>query len=312
MKKRVYVDILILGNNRAGLTAAIYCSRANMKTVILDKDNSYNYINKDEGNTPNFISVTVEKDLSSITSKAQAFGAETIIFDCVEKMFFTNDTKYIETNDAMYFAKAVIITAGNDYEKFDIGNEQKFKGKGIYYNVISNIDKLKDAYVAVIGDGHNALDEALYLAKIAKKVIMIKRDQSMECKKNLLKEIETSRNIKIVTGYEIIDAFGYEHLEGVYLKEIQSGKQKKLKVNAIIGAFGKRPNIYDKYVHLEHKYDGYIDVDGDMMTNIKGVFASGAAIDKVIKEIPTDINNSTVAALSALRYVREKTVDNLS
>lgn len=292
-----------MGNNRAGITAAIYCSRAGIKTVVIDNSAQSCEELNEKTKSPSFISVTASGDLSSIVSKAIEYGTKLVSFDSIDKMLLTNDTKYVETESSIYFAKSVIITAGSEVERFSIESEQQFRGKGIYYNVLSNIDNLRDKSVAIIGDGHSSVDEALFLSKIAKKVIIIRHDE-LKIKKGIMKELEMAPNIKLLYGYELVDAYGYEKLEGIYLMEIDSDKQKKLKIDAIIGALGKKPNIYDRHAYLEHRCDGYINVDSDMMTNIKGVFAAGAAVEKVIDEIPTDINNSTIAALSALKYIK--------
>ena len=84
-----------------------------------------------------------------------------------------------------------------------------------------------------------------------------------------------------------------------------------MRLDAIIGSFGKNPSVYEKDVSLEHRDDGYIRVNMDMETNISGVFASGAATERVINEIPTDINDSVVAVLNAIKYIKEKTEDNI-
>lgn len=309
MKDKVYVDILIIGKNRAAFTSAIYCSRANAKTVILDKY-SEQYGQKKEVNSPSFIAVTSNKDTKSLQIKAEEFGATFENFENIEKMILTNDTKIIETEKNSYVAKAVIITSGNDNEKFDIPNEEKFRGRGIYYNAFLETEKFKNKSVAIIGEGHSCIEEALYLSKVAKKVVIIKKAKSMQCNILAQRELEKVNNITILNEYELIDAFGFECIEGINLKEINSGKRKRIKIDAIFGCFGKKPNLYDKYVYLEHRDDGYIKVDENMATNIKGVFAAGAAVEKVFDEIPTDLNDATIAALNAITYLNKKTVDN--
>ncbi|MGL5574879.1 MAG: NAD(P)/FAD-dependent oxidoreductase [Sarcina sp.] len=303
MKDKVYVDILIIGKNRAAFTSAIYCSRANAKTVILDKY-SEQYAQKNKMNSPSFIAVTGNKDTNSLQVKAEEFGAKFESFENIEKMILTNDTKIIETEKSSYISKVVIITSGNDSEKFDIPNEEKFRGRGIYYNAFWGVEKFKDKYVAIIGEGHSSFEEALYLSKVAKKVLIVRKSKNIGYNVLAQRELQKVNNITILNEYELIDAFGVDCIEGIYLKEINSGKRKKIKIDAIFGCFGKKPNLYDKYVYLEHRNDGYIKVDENMATNIKGVFAAGAAIEKVLDEIPTDLNDATIAALSAITYLK--------
>ncbi|MGL4656043.1 MAG: NAD(P)/FAD-dependent oxidoreductase [Sarcina sp.] len=302
MKDKVYVDILIIGKNRAAFTSAIYCSRANAKTIILDKYSEQNRQNE-EVKTPSFIAVTANKDTQSLQVKAEEFGALFEDFEKIEKMILTNDSKIIETEKHSYIAKAIIITSGNDTEKFDIPSEKKFRGKGIYYNAFLESLKFKGKSVAVIGDGHSCVEEALYLSKIARKVVVIRKNKYIEFDALAQHQLEKVNNIIILNGYEFVDAFGADEVEGINLKEMITGKRKRVKIDAIFGCFGKKPNLYDKYVYLEHRDDGYIKVDEKMATNIKGVFAAGAAIEKVFDEIPTDLNDATIAALSAITYL---------
>ncbi|WP_297519738.1 FAD-dependent oxidoreductase [uncultured Clostridium sp.] len=302
MKNKIFVDILIIGKNRAAFTSAIYCSRANAKTVILDKY-SEQVIEQKEKKSPSFITVAGNKDTESLQIKAEEFGVSVQYFENIEKMILTNDTKIIETDKVSYVAKVVIITLGNEVERFEIPSEEKFREKGIYYNALVNTEKFRGKGVAVIGEGHSCLEEALYLSKVARKVVVIKRVETVDCNKLVLREIEKVNNINIINGYELVDAFGLDELEGIYLKDLVSEKRKRLKIDAIFGSFGKKPNLYDKYVYLEHRDDGYIKVDESMGTNIKGVFAVGAAIEKVFDEIPSDLNDATIASLTALSYL---------
>ena len=302
MKERVYVDILIIGKNRAAFTSAIYCSRANAKTVVLDKYTEEDTYIK-EMNSLKFITLAGNKDTESLQIKAKEFGANFEDFKSIEKMFLTDETKIIETEKCSYIAKAIIITVGNDKEKFDIPSEKKFRGNGIYYNEFLEIEKFKGKSVAIIGEGHSCVEEALYLSKVAKKVVIIKKSKNIECSLLAKRELERVDNVAILNNYELVDAFGHDSLKGIYLREVNTGKRKRKKIDAIFGCFGKKPNLYDRDVNLEHRNDGYIKVDKNMATNIKGIFAAGGAIEKVLDEIPTDINNATIAALSAIEYL---------
>ena len=302
MKERVYVDVLVIGRNRAAFTSAIYCSRANAKTIILDT-----YMEEDthikEINSLKFIALAGNKDTESLQIKAEEFGANFEEFKSIKKIFLTGETKIIETEKYSYVAKAIIITVGNNKERFEIPSEKKFRGRGIYYNEFLEIEKFKGKSVAIIGEGHSCIEEALYLSKVAKKVVIIKKSKNIECSFLVKREFEKVNNISILSNYELFDVFGRDCVEGIYLNEINGNKKKRMKIDAIFGCFGKKPNLYDRNINLEHRDDGYIKVDENMATNIKGIFAAGGAIEKVLDEIPTDINNATIAALSAIKYL---------
>ncbi|MGL4991660.1 MAG: NAD(P)/FAD-dependent oxidoreductase [Sarcina sp.] len=300
--KKIYVDILIVGKNRAGLAAAIYCARAGMRTVIVDKIN--NNTEKIEEHIPDFISIMTDCNLVELEKKAKEVGTEFIEFSCINKMILTNDIKIIELDNQAYFSKAIIITVGdNDNNKYNLINEKNFRGKGIYYSAFTNTDNLREKNVAIMGDNNNSIEEAIYLANIAKKVFIISKDKLMLQTRHQ-KELMFIQNIKFLEGYIITEILGTEILEGIYLKELKSDKQKKVKLDAIIGFFGKKISIYNRHAHIKYNNDGYIRVDENMMTNINGVFAAGEAIEKVVEEIPVDISTSTIAAMNAMKYIK--------
>lgn len=302
MNKKNYVDILIIGKNRAGLAAAIYCARAGMKTVVIDKIN--NNTEEIEEHLPDFISIMTGCNLGELEKKAKEVGAEIIEFSCINKMILTNDIKIIELDNQAYFSKAIIITvADNDNNTYNLINEKKFRGKGIYYSAFASTNNLREKNVAIIGDNNNCIEEAIYLANIAKKVFIISKNKLIVQIKHQ-KELMFVQNIKFLEGYIITEILGSENLEGISLKDLKSDKQKKVKLDAIIGFLGKKINIYNKHAHINHNNDGYIKVNENMMTNINGVFAAGEAIEKVVEEIPVDISTSTIAAINAMKYVK--------
>lgn len=308
LKKKVHVDILIIGRNRAAFTSAIYCSRANIKTIILDKyieDTDSQEDHKIENlNLLSFIVVPRNKDIKSLQIKAEGFGAKFEGFKSIEKMILTDHVKIIETEKYSYVAKAIIITVGNNEGGLEIPSEKKFRNHGIYYNGFLETKKFKGKSVAVIGEGNSCVEEALYLSKIVKKVIIIRKNKKIEDNNILIKrELEKSNNITFLNGYELQDIFGHDNIEGICLNEINTRKKKNVKIDAIFACSKKKNNSYHKFVNLDYKVNGYIKVNEDMETSIKGVFAVGASIAKVFDEIPTDINEATVAALSAIRYL---------
>ncbi|MGL4741419.1 MAG: NAD(P)/FAD-dependent oxidoreductase [Sarcina sp.] len=306
MKKKICIDVLILGENRASLTAAIYCARANLKTLILKTDKK---IMRSLEKSPDFISISNEHDVEIMTQRAKELDIHTNELTEITKVILTSDIKVIESEDVTYISKVILIADG-DNNNFEISNESKFRGKGIYYNSLANINNFKDKTVAIIGDGHNDLEEALYVSKFAKKIFVIRESKKTDINKRILKEIQNASNIKIVEGFKLLDAFGTDKLEGVYLNEISTGKQKRVKLDTIIGCLGKKPSPYDREVCLEHRDDGYIKVNFDLETNIKGVFAIGKAINKVLLEMPTDINEANIVAMNIIKYLKVKNTDN--
>lgn len=304
MGNKIYTDVLILGGGIAGLTAGIYTSRASLKTIVLNNDiHSNSSIKPNETNYPDFISKSGPDFIKTLKVQATEQGVEINSINDLKKIILNDNTKIVEVDDDIYIAKAVIITVSAEIVKLSIEHEESFLGNGIYYSSLIDLAKYKNKVVATVGENNISIEEALYLSKLARKVYVIRETENFELEKRFSREIDASGNISIMYGYKIIDAYGSSKLEGVYLNEIETGKQKRLKLDGLFSYIGRKCNACDVEKYLKLNECGYVEVDEFMQTNIKGVFAAGEIIEKGFRQISTSVGDATVAALSANKYI---------
>lgn len=305
MGRKIYTDVLILGGNIAGLTAAVYTSRANLKTIVLSRElqNNQNSAKSEEVNYPRFISRTGPDFIKTLKGQACDQGATICNINNLKNVILNNITKIVEVDEDIYVAKTIIVTVSSKIVKLSIEEEEKFVGNGIYYSSFTDLNKYKGKVVATIGENNISLEEAIYLSKFARKVYIIRKTKDFKCEKRLAREIENNEKIKLIYGYKLIDAYGDSTLEGIHLNEIETGKAKRLRIDALFSYIGRKCDIYRVGDYLKLNESGYVEVDEFMQTNIKGVFAAGDIIEKGFRQISTSVGDATVAALSATRYI---------
>lgn len=306
MSKQVKeLDLVIIGAGPAGLTAAIYASRANLETLVLEDKIVGGQVTSSYTieNYPGFKSITGNEFAQRIQEQAEALGANIDEFDFIENVTFTDDEKIIETGDYIYKPKAVIIATGATPRKLPINNEKQFEGKGVHYCAICDGAGYKGDIVAVVGGGNAALEEALFLSKFAKKVIIIRRFDYFKAEAKVLDEVNNTENIEIMYNWDLVDVYGDDFVSKARVRNTVTNEEKDMDIQAVFGYIGTEPktNMFKDYITLTSR--GYITTDENMKTNISGVYAAGDVRDKEFRQITTAVADGTIAALMAEKYI---------
>lgn len=307
-KEIKFKELIIIGGGPAGLTSAIYATRAKIDMLLLEDKilggqvrNSYTI-----ENYPGFKKISGTELSDLMQQQAEELGAEIDEFDVIEKVDFSEDEKIIETGDYIYKTKAVIIATGASPKKLPISNESKFAGKGIHYCAVCDGAMYQDKIVAVVGGGNSALEEAIFLTKFAKKVIMIRRHNYFNGEKAIIDEVENNPKIEIMYNYDLVDAYGEDFLQKVKIKNTKNEEEKELDIDAIFGFIGTEPKTDMFKEYIKTTSNGYIITDENMKTNVSGVYAAGDVRDKQFRQITTAVADGTIAALSTEKYIVEK------
>lgn len=307
-KEIKFKELIIIGGGPAGLTSAIYATRAKIDMLLLEDKilggqvrNSYTI-----ENYPGFKKISGTELSDLMQQQAEELGAEIDEFDVIEKVDFSEDEKIIETGDYIYKTKAVIIATGASPKKLPISNESKFAGKGIHYCAVCDGAMYQDKIVAVVGGGNSALEEAIFLTKFAKKVIMIRRHNYFNGEKAIIDEVENNPKIEIMYNYDLVDAYGEDFLQKVKIKNTKNEEEKELNIDAIFGFIGTEPKTDMFKEYIKTTSNGYIITDENMKTNVSGVYAAGDVRDKQFRQITTAVADGTIAALSTEKYIVEK------
>ena len=295
-------DIIIIGAGPAGLSAGIYASRLGAKTLILEKLTPGGQItlSSEIENYPGICDVKSGLELMTCwPNQATKFGCK-IISEEVNQISIVNEKWEIATSKNKYNSKALIVATGANPKKAGFEGEIEFTGKGVSYCAVCDGFFYKDKIVAVIGGGDTALEEALYLSKIAKKVYLIHRRDKFRAAPATQKRVFNTSNIEIIYNENVKKVFGNQFVEGIILSS-----NKELKIDGIFVFVGMKIN--NELVKDLAKLNewGEVKVDLNMQTSVKGLYAIGDIRQNAVKQVVAAAGDGAVAAINAVKYVDE-------
>lgn len=304
-KEEKKIDLIIIGAGPAGLTAGIYAARAGLETLILENDIIGGQVRSSYTieNYPGFKVIQGAELAEKMEEQATGEGAIIDEFDFVESVTLTNDEKIVETGDYIYKPQAVIIATGAKPRALPIPNEKKYLGKGVHYCAVCDGSSYTGEVIGVVGGGSAALEEAMYLARLAKKVIIIRRYESFHAEAKVLKEVEAIPNIEILYNHDLVNVEGGDFVEKAIVRNTKTDEIIELPLKAIFGYIGTEPktDLFKPFVNIGE--DGYILSDESMQTNIQGVYVAGDVRQKEFRQISTAVADGTIAALKAEKYI---------
>ncbi len=295
-------DIIIIGAGPAGLSAGLYASRLGAKTLILEKLTPGGQItlSSEIENYPGICEVKSGLELMSCwPQQAMKFGAE-IKSEEVKKLKIENGKWKVETSNNEYTSKAIIVATGANPKKAGFEGEIKYTGKGVSYCAVCDGFFYKGKDVAVIGGGDTALEEALYLSKIAKKVYLIHRRDKFRAAPLTQKKVFNTQNIEIIYNESVKKVFGNEFLEGIILS---SGKE--IKIDGVFVFVGMKINneLIKDLIKLNEW--GEVKVDLNMQTSLKGLYAVGDIRQNAVKQVVAAAGDGAIAAINAVKYIEK-------
>ena len=295
-------DIIIIGGGPAGLSAAIYASRALKKTLIIEKSvfgGQITQASKVE-NYPGFEEVSGMDLGEKMADQAKKLGVENIYGE-VTQIKKNEETFTVTVGQKEYLSKVVIYATGASPRKLHVDNETKLLGAGISYCATCDGAFFKEKTVCVIGGGNTAIDDALYLANLCKKVYVIHRRDSFRgepVKVSLLKEKE---NVEFILNATVKSVDGENFVESITL--LENMQERKIKVDGVFVAIGHVPNtqLLEAFVPLTP--NGYIITNYDLETSVAGFYAAGDVREKKVRQLTTATNDGTIAAIMACEYL---------
>ncbi len=302
--------VIIIGSGAAGLTAAIYAARANLKPLVIEgiQPGGQLTITTDVENYPGYADVVQGPwMMEQMRSQAIKVGAR-IINDVVVKIDFKKDEKMLalDSNKSLT-ADTVIIATGAQAKWLGLESENMYNGKGVSACATCDGFFYRNKEVAVVGGGNTAVEEALYLSNICSKVTLIHRRDQLRSEKILQDRLFSKKNINIIWNNIVSEILGDEN--GVSSLKLTSTKQNKteiIKVEGVFIAIGHSPSTKPFKDVLEMDNEGYIIAQkpGTTITNIDGVFAAGDCVDKVYRQAITAAGMGCMAALDAEKWIQ--------
>ena len=294
-------DIIIIGAGPAGLTAAIYARRANKKVLVLEaKSYGGQIINANNvENYPGFVSISGFDLATNMYNQAKELGAE-IKF---ETAIHIDKDKKVTTNKDTYAAKAIILATGAENRKLNIPDEEDYVGKGISYCATCDGNFFKNKIVAVVGGGNTALEDAIYLSNIAKKVYLIHRRDIFRGEARYLSEIKKKDNIELILNSNVTRLIGKNILEKIIVTD-KDNNTNEIEINGLFIAIGQSPKneIFANIIKINDY--GYIESDDGVHTNIEGIYVAGDNRVKVLRQLTTAVSDGSIAATTAIKEMR--------
>ncbi len=299
-------DVLIIGGGPGGLTAGMYCARAKLKVLLLERlmPGGQVILTGEIENYPGFVDAIAGPDLINLMiEQAERLGLE---WESEDITGLKEKENYIEllADDKIYHSRVVILSTGSEPRKLNVPNEEEFRGRGVSYCAICDGGFFKNKEVAVIGGGDAAIEEALYLTKLVKKVYIIHRRDKLRATPILQKNAFDNPKIEFIWNTTVESINGEKKVENLTLKNKINDKISELNVSAIFIYVGTKPNtIFLKDTSLELDDIGYIITDNHFLTNIKGVYAVGDVRAGAVKQIVVAAGEGASAAIEAMKYL---------
>lgn len=290
-------DIVIIGGGPAGLTAGIYAARAGKKVLVLEgRALGGQIVNApDVRNYPGAPSISGVDLSMNMYKQVLEHGGEVKF----ERAMGIKD-KIVHTDGGEYKAKAIILATGAENRKLGLYGEDKLVGKGVSYCATCDGNFYKDKTVAVVGGGNTALEDAIYLADICKKVYLIHRREEFRGDKTTVDKIEALKNVEMILSANVKEILGEEKVEGLGL-EIKDGERKEIKVDGVFFAIGYEPQANEFADSVELDEQGYIKTKDGVHTSTKGIYVAGDARAKDLKQLVTAASDGAIAATVAVK-----------
>lgn len=299
-------NVAIIGSGPAGWTAAIYAARASLEPILFEgaEPGGQLMTTTEVENFPGFVHGIQGPELMQVLrDQAKRFGTE-VVSSMVESLKRVEGGFELEANGQTYRAKTVILSTGASARRLGFENEKRLYGRGVSACATCDGFFFKGKTVIVVGGGDSAMEESSFLTRFAEKVYLVHRRDSFRASKIMQDRVKANPKIEIVWNTEVADILGEEKVEGVILKDTNTGETREMDIDGVFAAIGHEPNtsLVRGLVDLDEK--GYvITVPGSTLTNVPGLFACGDVQDAKYRQAITAAGTGCMAALDAERYL---------
>ena len=301
-------ELVIVGSGPAGYTAGVYAARAQLDPVLYEGSVTAGgaLMNTTEvENFPGFKDGIMGPDLmDQMRKQASRFGAQ-LVTDDITEMKLDSDVKVLTDGFGNTIkARAVILAMGSAYKEIGLKNEKRLSGRGVSWCATCDGFFFKEQVIAVVGGGDSAMEEANFLTKFAKKVVLIHRRDQLRASKIMIERAKANPKIEFLLNTEVIDVLGEDKVTGLKLKNTVTGQESDGDFTGLFVAIGHLPRSELVVGQVKTNAEGYVLVEsGSTKTNLSGVFASGDLVDFTYRQAITAAGSGCQAALDAERFL---------
>ncbi len=294
-------DIIVIGGGPAGLTAALYALRANKKVLVIEKETFGGQItfSPKVENIPGFTELSGNEFAEKLVEQVLYQGAD--VESCEVLKVEDGEVKKVVTDSGEFTSKAIIIATGAKHRLLGLPDEEKFIGEGISFCAVCDGAFYMNKTVAVIGGGNSALQEAILLSDLAKKVYIVQNLDFLTGEQKLQEQLKD--NVEVILGSVVSRYLGENEITGIRIKNEKSGIECELSVDGVFLAVGLVPqnDAFSNILELDER--GYAKADADLNAKSSGIFVAGDCRIKKIRQVTTAASDGAIAALSACEYI---------
>ena len=298
-------DMIVVGGGPGGYTAALYAARAGLDTLVLEKLSAGGQmaLTEEIDNYPGF-----EEGIDGFTlaekmqRQAERFGARSE-YAQVEHMDLTAAPKVLETSEGTFYGRTVVLATGANPRELGLSNEASLTGRGVAYCAACDGMRYKGKTVVVVGGGNSAAADAMLLSRIAKKVILVHRRDTLRATKVYHQPLMQAANIEFCWNSTVTELLHEEKLTGVKLKNVNTGVETTVPCDGVFISVGRKPATELAAGQLELDRSGYIIADETTKTSLPGVYAVGDVRTKPLRQVVTAVADGATAVHMAEEYL---------
>ncbi len=302
--KHVY-DMIVVGGGPGGYTAALYAARSGLDTLVLEKLSAGGQMALTEAidNYPGF-----EEGIDGFTlaekmqRQAERFGAKSEYAE-VERVDLAASPKVLETSAGVFYGRTVVLATGAGPRELGLANEAALTGRGVAYCAACDGMRYRGRTVVVVGGGNSAAGDALALSRVAKKVILVHRRDSLRATKVYHEPLMRAENIEFRWNSALTELLGGDRLTGVRLRDLRTGEETQLDCDGVFISVGRKPATELVQGQLELDRGGYIVADETTKTSLPGVYAVGDVRTKPLRQVVTAVADGAMAVHMAEEYL---------
>lgn len=305
MNNRDIYDMIVIGGGPGGYTAALYAARAGLNVVVLEKlyAGGQMALTHQIDNYPGFEDGVDGFELAEkMRRQAERFGAKTEYAE-VDQMDLSAEPKVIETSLGAFFGKTVVLAVGANPSELGVAKEKELVGRGVGYCAACDGMFYKGKTVVVVGGGNSAAADALLLSRVAEKVILVHRRDSLRATRVYHAPLLQAENVEFRWNSVVRELLSGEKLTGIRLEDVNTGEESELSCDGLFISVGRKPATGFADGQLDLDENGYVIADESTQTNIPGVYAVGDVRTKQLRQIVTAVADGAAAVHAAEEYL---------